>query len=48
MADQLAPAQEIHGAGQSFLATISREMVRLYKDQFGRGRTQGAHPVGRA
>lgn len=27
-------------AGDSVLATISREMVRLYKDQFGRGPTK--------
>jgi uncharacterized protein YbcI len=36
-----ASEQEVHydGAGQSDLARISNEMVRLYKDQFGRGPT---------
>ena len=27
----------------SILADLSREMVRLYKEQFGRGPDQGAH-----
>ncbi len=40
MADQHAAAQETHSDGQSYLADISRAMVRLYKDQFGRGPTK--------
>jgi uncharacterized protein YbcI len=32
-------AQQYDGAGQSDLARISTEMVRLYKEQFGRGPT---------
>ena len=40
MADQLAAPHEAHSDGQSYLAGISREMVRLYKDQFGRGPTK--------
>ena len=40
VADQLVAAQGLPGDGQSYLAAISREMVRLYKDQFGRGPTK--------
>jgi uncharacterized protein YbcI len=40
VAEQLAPTQELPNEGQSSLAAISREMVRLYKDQFGRGPTK--------
>jgi uncharacterized protein YbcI len=39
MSDQLAPPA-VDAAQTSVLANISREMVRLYKEQFGRGPTK--------
>ena len=39
--DEQDPAQEDEArAGESVLSAISSEMVRLYKDQFGRGPTK--------
>jgi hypothetical protein len=40
MEDQLADRREVQAAQFSVLADISREMVRLYKEQFGRGPTK--------
>src|SRR3954470_21807687 len=41
MDDGQATEQELQGTGQlSVLASVSREMVRLYKEQFGRGPTK--------
>jgi len=34
------PAMHEDGAGQGVLSAISNEMVRIYKDQFGRGPTK--------
>jgi uncharacterized protein YbcI len=39
MSDESAPAA-VDGFQSSVLADISREMVRLYKEQFGRGPTK--------
>jgi len=38
--DELAARREGQDEPQSVLASISREMVRLYKEQFGRGPTK--------
>jgi len=41
MDDGQTTEQELQGTGQlSVLASVSREMVRLYKEQFGRGPTK--------
>ena len=40
MDDQLADRREAKDAQFNALASISREMVRLYKEQFGRGPTK--------
>jgi len=40
MEDELAERREAQDGQQSVLASISREMVRLYKEQFGRGPTK--------
>src|SRR5215210_3700580 len=40
MEDELAERREAQDGQQSVLASISREMVRLYKEQFGRGPTR--------
>jgi uncharacterized protein YbcI len=39
-ADQPATAQDDGTRAQSILSTISNEMVRIYKEQFGRGPTK--------
>jgi uncharacterized protein YbcI len=38
--DPVPKSAEVTDFGQSVLAEISREMVRLYKEQFGRGPTR--------
>jgi uncharacterized protein YbcI len=38
--DGVAPHQASDGAGNQSLAALSNELVRIYKDQFGRGPTK--------
>jgi uncharacterized protein YbcI len=40
MDDELAERRAAHDGEHTVLASISREMVRLYKEQFGRGPTK--------